>query len=88
MGNKKVSIMVSCQKATSLAEKGRWTRLTFKERVQLKMHDSICAACKKFEHQGMMIEQAMERLSQKVRTESLSEERKQEIIQRLHNAQS
>ena len=44
--------MLSCRKATEMIEKKLLTKLSFKEKVQLKMHKSICDACTAYEKQS------------------------------------
>ncbi|MDD2794050.1 MAG: hypothetical protein PHD73_12780 [Sediminibacterium sp.] len=48
-------IMLSCRKATELIEKQFVVKLTLKERVQLKMHKSICDACTAYEKQSRFL---------------------------------
>ena len=80
------SLMVSCRKAVSLDEKGKWTRLSFKERVQLRLHQGICVACKRFEEQSQLIEQAIVRLSDPSSGGELRNEIKDELIHKLNKS--
>ena len=52
-------LMLSCKKASELIEKGLHFKLTLKERIQLKMHTSVCDACKSFVEDSERFEQAM-----------------------------
>ena len=53
-------IMLSCRKATELIEKKLHTRLSRRERVQLKWHKSICDACTLYEKQVVFIEKTLQ----------------------------
>ncbi len=44
--------MLSCRKATMLIEKKLLVKLTFKEKVQLTMHKTMCDACTAYEQQS------------------------------------
>lgn len=48
---------LSCLKATELIEKKSNFRLSFKERLQLKVHKMICDACKSYENQSTLIDE-------------------------------
>ena len=52
-------IMLSCKKATLLIEKKLLTPLSFKEKVQLKMHKSLCTACTNYEQQSVLIDELL-----------------------------
>lgn len=52
--------MLSCQKAAALVHKKYLTGLTRTERMQLRMHTSMCSACRAFEKQNAFIEKALE----------------------------
>jgi hypothetical protein len=78
-------IVVSCKKATLLTEKGKWTRLTIKERFRLRLHNNICVACKKFTHQSDLIDEALQKLSNEGPQQmTLSEDKKMDILEQLH----
>ncbi len=51
--------MLSCKKATELVEKRIVVGLSTKERVQLKMHTSMCDACKSYEKQSIIMDEAV-----------------------------
>lgn len=53
-------IMLSCKKATLLIEKKLSTNLSFKEKIQLKMHTSLCKACSNYEQQGEIIDELLQ----------------------------
>lgn len=52
-------IMLSCKKATELIEKKLLTKLSFREKVQLKMHKSLCNACTAYEKQSKLMDQLL-----------------------------
>lgn len=52
--------MLSCDKATQLIEKKLLFDLSFREKIQLKMHKSICDACTTYEKQSKIIEEALQ----------------------------
>ncbi|MGB9702379.1 MAG: hypothetical protein ACPL1A_06600 [Candidatus Kapaibacteriota bacterium] len=49
------SMMLSCQKATELIEEKQLYKLDFVKEIQLKMHLSVCNACKKYSKQSELI---------------------------------
>lgn len=53
-------LMLSCDKATQLIEKKLLFDLSFREKIQLKMHKSICDACTTYEKQSKIIEEALQ----------------------------
>lgn len=52
-------LMLSCKKATELIEKRTLVRLSFKEKVQLRMHKSMCDACTAYEKQSRKIDELL-----------------------------
>ena len=52
-------LMLSCKKATELIEKRSLVKLSFKERVQLRMHKSMCDACTAYEKQSRKIDELL-----------------------------
>jgi len=52
-------IILSCRKATQLIEKKLHTRLSRRERVQLKWHNSICDICPLYEKQVIIIDKVL-----------------------------
>jgi predicted anti-sigma-YlaC factor YlaD len=84
MANLMNTLMLSCKRATELIEKKQVVGLTVVESVRLKMHLSMCSACKSYENQS----QAMDKLlgvftSKKTNEEGLSETRKAMILEEL-----
>lgn len=54
-------IMLSCKKATLLIEKKLSTNLSIKEKIELKMHTSLCKACANYEQQGEIIDELLQK---------------------------
>lgn len=52
-------LMLSCKKATELIEKRTLVRLSFREKVQLRMHKSMCDACTAYEKQSRKIDELL-----------------------------
>lgn len=53
--------LVSCLKATELIEKNFYFKLSFSERLQLKVHKSMCKACALYDKQSALIEKGISR---------------------------
>ena len=54
-------LFVSCLKATELVEKKFHFELSFKEKIQLKLHTMMCNACSMYEKQSEMIEEGIKK---------------------------
>lgn len=52
-------VMLSCKRATELIEKKSVINLSFKEKVQLRMHKSMCDACTAYEKQSKAIDEVL-----------------------------
>jgi hypothetical protein len=52
-------IILSCRKATELIEKKLHTKLSRRERMQLKWHNSICDICPLYEKQVIIIDKVL-----------------------------
>lgn len=51
-------IFLSCLKATQLIEKKFYVKLKLSEKLQLKLHKTMCKACSNFDKQSSFIENA------------------------------
>jgi len=51
------TIFLSCKKATALLEKKLHVKLSFTQRMQLKMHTAMCKPCSKYEEQSAILEE-------------------------------
>lgn len=53
-------LFLSCLKATELIEKKIHFKLSFREKLQLKVHKMMCDACSNFEEQSIFLEKGIE----------------------------
>lgn len=78
-------LFLSCLKATELIEKKYHFHLSFRERMQLRMHTSMCKACSLYKIQSATLNKALSKI------ENLNEEKenleplKEEIHQKIEN---
>jgi len=56
-------ILYSCEEATKLTVKKGETKLTFSQRLRLKMHLLICDACRRFDIQNTWIDSQLSKMS-------------------------
>ena len=54
-------LFLSCLKATELIEKRFHFELSFKEKLQLKIHTMMCDACTMYEKQSEIIEDGIQK---------------------------
>ncbi len=54
-------MFLSCFKATELIEKKLHVNLSFKEKLRLKMHKSMCSACRRYEKHSKIIDKALKK---------------------------
>ncbi len=52
-------LFLSCRKATELIDKKLLFRLSFREKLQLALHKTMCSACRMYEKQGVLIEESI-----------------------------
>ena len=52
-------LFLSCLKATELIEKKFHFKLSFTERLQLKIHKMMCDACRQYENHSLIIEKGI-----------------------------
>ena len=82
-------IMLSCKKATELIEKKLLIKLSFREKVQLKMHKSFCDACTAYEKQSKLIDKLLSKHiheeSNDIKSDSVveNEELKKRILDKI-----
>lgn len=74
--------MRTCQEISELAEKQAFERLTFMERMELRMHKIICPNCKKFFKDSSKLDTILNRSIQS-REFKFTQEEKQNIIEKL-----
>ena len=77
--------MLSCKKATELVEKRIVEGLSSKEKVQLKMHNSMCDACRSYEKQSIIMDEAVKQYANGHHHNNLKlpSDSKEEIIKSL-----
>ena len=54
-----ILLFLSCFKATELIEKRFHFKLSFQEKIQLKMHTSMCDVCTMYEKQSSLLNDAL-----------------------------
>ncbi len=74
--------MISCKEATFLISKKEENKLSFVEKIKLKMHLLICSFCRLFEKQSKLISMNASKSHQHY-TAVLSDSSKENIIQNL-----
>lgn len=79
-------LFLSCLKATELIEKKIHFRLTFSEKIQLKMHKSMCDACTKYERQSLFIEKGIASFQKPGKIEMDLDSLKKRITDQLESA--
>jgi hypothetical protein len=77
--------MYSCKKATEMVEKKNVVGLSFSENFKLKLHLSICKACKSYQKQSVFIDAFIENKTKQEDniTEIENNELKTSIISKL-----
>jgi hypothetical protein len=64
MIRKALGHIISCKDASRLVSKQEDARLTWWQRVTLRLHLSVCAACTRFERQIRFLRTAMRRYTE------------------------
>lgn len=54
--------MISCRQSVVLAAKASVNALTFGEGIKLKIHTKMCKACKEFNAENALIDDAIEKI--------------------------
>lgn len=76
--------MMSCKKATELAEKRPIAGLTIGERLGLKFHLMICKSCMEYHRQSQRIENFLRSMKEQKKYSTMNSELKDRIKQRLN----
>lgn len=79
-------LLLSCLKATELIEKRFYFKLSFKEKLQLKMHKIMCDACTNYERHSKIIERGVEMYQKKQPVEIDIKQLKDQISAKLNKA--
>ena len=64
MIRKALGHIISCKDASRLVSRGQDARMSFWQRVTLRLHLSVCAACTRFERQILFLRAAMRKYGQ------------------------
>lgn len=78
-------LFLSCLKASELIEKKFHFKLSFRERLQLKMHKMMCSACTMYEKQSTILEKSIEIQYKKLGKEQELDELKKTINQKIQD---
>lgn len=78
--------MLSCLKATELIEKKFHIKLSFKERLQLRMHLMVCDKCARYEKQSEFLEKGIQHLSNVHMHNANLDELKLKITKKIENS--
>lgn len=81
-------LFLSCLKATELIEKKLNFKLSFTEKLQLRMHKSMCDACTRYEKQSLIIDKGLSSIKGEERDEKELEHLKKIIIHKLENTEA
>lgn len=78
----------SCKKTTELIDKQQITSLTAKEKMQLKVHKTMCKTCSAYEHQSKVIDNIISKwFNGKSKTNvKLPQERKNKILEEINKS--
>lgn len=84
--------LLSCKKATELIDKKSFVPLSIKEKLQLRLHKTICDACTAYEKQSLHIDGLMHKhvhhASKENATILTNESLKEKIISNLPGSSS
>lgn len=82
------SLMLSCDKATTLVEKKIDVGLSFMEEFQLAFHTSMCDGCTNYQKQSMLIHKALRKdiTTEDSMSYSISSQLKESILKRLNDS--
>ncbi len=78
-------LFLSCLKATELIEKKLHFKLSITEKLQLRMHKSMCDACTMYEKQSIVLEKGLSSLKEDDPDKKELEQLKKIIIQKLES---
>ena len=67
------TLMLSCRKATELTERRELRPLTGGERLGLWFHSGICAGCRRYKRDSMLIDQWLEHRPEGTNAKSVEE---------------
>ena len=76
-------LFLSCLKASQLIEKKIHFGLSFKEKIQLKLHKTMCDACSRYERQSELLEKGISSLMNEKEGQKDLDGLKHQITQKL-----
>jgi len=79
-------LFLSCLKASELIEKDFHLRLTFREKLQLRMHKMMCRNCSRYGNQSQLLENGIRNLHKKEALAVDFKKLEERIIQKLNEA--
>lgn len=66
--------MLSCRDATALMEKRHREEISFAERIQLAVHVTLCAACRRYQKQSAWLEGIFRSRDQQIMEEEVDQQ--------------
>ena len=75
-------IMLSCKQATFFSSIKNYKKLKFMQKIQLRMHLSMCQGCKEFDRQSQIIDDSLSEIQKEgymQSEETLAQEKKSQI---------
>ncbi len=79
-----MKMMISCEEATFLVDKGEYTPLGFKDTFDLKFHLITCKHCRLYKVESQLMTEHISKMVSSSREElKLSEEQKKKILEKL-----
>ena len=77
-------MFLSCLRATELIEKKFLFKLSITERLQLKVHKSMCKACSNYEKQNILIEKSISKFAEETQDPADIEKIRDSILSNLN----
>lgn len=78
-----INPMISCKKATELLDKRSVLQLSVREKIALKLHIAICAACKRYKKQSQFIEKILKSNSQIPNPDQVPQHTNEELKEKI-----
>lgn len=78
-------IAYNCHQATLLIEKKQLTKLSLREKFELKLHLSGCSVCRVFQQQSMLINKLVKSYAAAKKEETLDEAYKKKLQEQIDN---
>ncbi|MGB0885433.1 MAG: hypothetical protein ACPGVH_04570 [Chitinophagales bacterium] len=75
--------MINCKKASELVSKKIDRRLSFSEKISLKIHNIICGVCTMFETENQVISECLKKNNKNIPL--INEKKKKEIQEAINN---